>query len=114
MLDQITYLLHQELARKLRDTEAPKWTETTTAHPSQPRNSLADPHAALRVRISELTASGITDEAMIIRATIEFLLRNEFGDELANTAAFQEMTDYVGHHVVHSAEIKAMLFSALR
>ncbi|WP_175693035.1 hypothetical protein [Burkholderia ambifaria] len=113
MLDQITHLLHQELARKLQRADNQQETGATVSSPaSRPNSGHIDPRPALRARVAQLIAEGV-DDAILIRAATEFLLRNEFGNELANTAPFHEMADHVAQTLATHPEFKAALLAAL-
>ena len=47
-----------------------------------------------------LMRSGVTDESVLVRAAIEFLLQREFGDHLANTPSLQDITDQVAQTIL--------------
>ena len=112
MLDQITNLLHRELARKLRQADGRKAAEAAAPRHAPPQHDVRiDPRSALRARIGQLSASGVIDETVLIRAITEHLLRNEFGDELVNTAPFHALTDRMTHTASRIPEFKAMLLA---
>jgi len=114
MLDQITNLLHRELARKLRQSDGHTDARTTAASPASRQHAVhVDSRAALRVRIDRLSAAGITDEAVLIRAVAEHLLRDEFGDALANSAPFHAIADQITHAAFRLPEFKAMLLAVV-
>ncbi|MGU7783207.1 hypothetical protein [Burkholderia sp. PU8-34] len=108
ILDQINQILHQELAKKSRRPAAGGLAGLTiTGQSKQQNHRSADPHAVLRSRIGRLIASGTNDTPVLIRAAVEFLLQREFGDQLASTASFQEMTDFVTRALLEDSQSKA-------
>lgn len=115
MLDQITQLLHNELSKKSRQLDTSKRPASTArARGSQQQRTLSDPGSALRARIEKLTMSGVTDESVLIRSAVEFLLQQEFGGELANSPSFQEVTEQITSVILQNEAFATLLLSALK
>lgn len=115
ILDQITQLLHQELSKKsAQNNTRPRLGSAVAGNDQQQRQLASDPSTVLRTRIETLMRSGVTDEAVLVRAAVEFLLQREFGTHLANTHSFQEMTDQVSQTLLQDNDATQALSSALK
>ncbi|WP_322026125.1 hypothetical protein [Burkholderia sp. BCC1977] len=115
MIDQISQLLHHELSRKSRQVaEKVRAESALTGRTRQQEPKAADPNAVLRARIDHLKQSGVVETPVLIRAAVEYMLKREFGDRLANLSSFQEMTDWVTAVILDDPASRSALADLLK
>jgi hypothetical protein len=98
-LNQVMLLLRQQLAEKTQRRERASSSRRTSGAPPQPGSS---PQAAadsgpelIRAQIGRLRAAGVADERQLFRVAVEGLLLRDFGTDLTNDPAFQQMSDWI-------------------
>jgi hypothetical protein len=97
-LNQVMLLLRQQLAEKSQRQERVPLRRETSPPPSRSATQQDDAgHAkkTIRAQIDTLRLAGVTDERQLFRVAIEGMLLREFGDEVGNDPAFQQMGDWV-------------------
>ncbi len=96
-LNQVVLLLRKQLADKSRRvTGNPTGTSATTETSSAAASDAADALSlSIAHQLDALRAAGVQDEHVLGRLLIEESLKAEFGDHLANDAAFQRVVDSV-------------------
>lgn len=97
-LNQVMLLLRQQLAEKSqRQERVPVRRETPgpSARFATQQDEVGQTKINIRAQINTLRLAGVTDERQLFRVAIEGMLLREFGDEVGNDPAFQQMGDWV-------------------
>ncbi|AMM13142.1 hypothetical protein AX768_02460 [Burkholderia sp. PAMC 28687] len=97
-LNQVMLLLRQQLAQKSERRErVPQRRQASgpSANITAQEGELGQTENAIRSQIHTLRLAGVTDERQLFRVAIEGLLLYEFGTEVGNDPAFQQIRDRV-------------------
>jgi hypothetical protein len=111
-LNQVMLLLRQQLAEKSQRREQVPARREASGPPARvttQQDEVSQTQNAIRAQIDTLRLAGVTDERQLFRVAIEGLLLREFGTEVGNDPAFQQMGDWVCACLEEKPETRSML-----
>ena len=98
-LNQVMLLLRQQLAeksqRRERASSRPRTVASSRRGPASPQDRPDHARDAIHAQIETLRAAGVSAERQLFRVAVEGLLLREFGTEVGNDPAFQQMGDWI-------------------